>query len=94
MLPETYFADELVPKQFPSKAWLERKLRAGAIPGSKVGRKWVMTEMDVRDALEILRNTFGKSPARLSPPPSTRGLTGGSARRHGMRADGTWPDTK
>lgn len=55
-IPETFFLEELVPKPFPSVDWLSRRLTAGEIPGSKVGRRWVMTAADVRQALDMLKN--------------------------------------
>jgi hypothetical protein len=47
---------DLVPP-FPSQDWLSRRLNKGIIPGVKLGRTWVMTEDDIRVALETFRNT-------------------------------------
>lgn len=63
---------DLVPP-FPSVDWLSRRLNAGIIPGAKLGRTWVMTDGDVRAALEIFRNTPTASPSS--------GITQASARR-------------
>lgn len=62
---------ELVPP-FPSVDWLSRRLNAGIIPGTKLGRTWVMTDDDVRAALTIFKNTN---------TPATSGITLASARR-------------
>lgn len=70
--PLAYPIRDLVPP-FPSVDWLSRRLNAGIIPGSKLGRTWVMTDDDVRAALEIFRNTT------TSSAPS--GITSRSARR-------------
>jgi hypothetical protein len=55
-IPQTFFLEELVPRPFPSVDWLSRRLISGEIPGSKVGRRWVMTADDVAAALDILKN--------------------------------------
>lgn len=61
-IPETFFLEELVPKPFPSVDWLSRRLASGEIPGSKVGRRWVMTAADVRAALDILKPVQSSGP--------------------------------
>jgi hypothetical protein len=38
-----------------SERWLAAQLRAGAIPGRKVGRKWRMTAGDIDACLEIFK---------------------------------------
>lgn len=43
--------------------WYLRQLRAGKLPGHKIGRKWVLTESDVQAALDI---TF--KPAVVAQP--------------------------
>jgi hypothetical protein len=63
---------DLVPRPFPSVDWVSRRLNAGIIPGSKIGRTWVMTDDDVRVALETFRNTTA---------PTASGITPASARR-------------
>lgn len=64
---------ELVPP-FPSVDWLARRLSKGVIPGTKLGRTWVMTDDDVRATLEIYKN-------RKTTP---SGITARSARLRGM----------
>ncbi|MCV7229098.1 hypothetical protein [Mycolicibacterium komossense] len=64
---------DLVPP-FPSVDWLSRRLNAGVIPGTKLGRTWVMTDDDVRAALDTFKNT--KSSAA-----TTSSITPASARR-------------
>lgn len=68
---ELFFIEELVPKPFPSVTWLSRRLNAGTIPGSKVGRRWVMTRADVQQALELLKNKTAK-PAGLTTATTRR----------------------
>ena len=36
-----------------SERWLADKLRAGAFPGHKVARRWMLTEDDLREILRI-----------------------------------------
>ncbi|ASR86788.1 excise [Mycobacterium phage Findley] len=38
-----------------SERWLTEQIRAGRIPGRKVGRHWRMTEADIEAALESFR---------------------------------------
>lgn len=59
--------EELVPHPFPSKDWVSRRLSKGVIPGSKIGRTWVMTDDDVRVALEIFKNTNNPAPSGITP---------------------------
>jgi hypothetical protein len=33
--------------------WIEDKLRAGVFPGHKVGRRWVLTDEDVEEILQL-----------------------------------------
>lgn len=63
---------DLVPP-FPSEDWLSRRLNKGIIPGSKLGRNWVMTDADILAALEIFHNS--------ASPADTRGLTAAGMRR-------------
>ncbi|ORM13197.1 hypothetical protein A5N70_20915 [Prescottella equi] len=35
-----------------TEAWYLRQLRARKLPGHKIGRKWMLTEGDVREAIE------------------------------------------
>ena len=49
-----------------SERWLVEQIRAARFPASKVGRKWVMTEQDVQDALDICRNGASR-PAPQQP---------------------------
>lgn len=72
-LPELFPLEDLVPKPFPSVLWASRRLNKGVIPGTKVGRKWFMTQQDVVTALELLR----KNPTQ----PATGQPTAASARR-------------
>lgn len=67
---------DLVPP-FPSVDRLSRRLNKGIIPGTKLGRTWVMTDDDIRAALETFKNT--------APSQHTEsGITSTSARRRGM----------
>lgn len=57
------------------EGWYTTQLRAGKLPGHKLGRTWRITEEDLRGALELTSR-----PARVvSPDPA--GLTPGSRRR-------------
>lgn len=56
-----------------SERWLAAQLRAGAIPGRKVGRKWRMTAGDIDACLDIFK---------IGPECSTR------QRSHRAEADG------
>ena len=38
-----------------SEKWLAAQLRAGKLPGRKVGRKWRMTASDIEAALDIFK---------------------------------------
>jgi hypothetical protein len=38
-----------------SEKWLAARLRAGKLPGRKVGRKWRMTASDIEAAVEMFR---------------------------------------
>lgn len=40
----------------PSERWLVDQLRAGRFPGRKVGRRWRMTDSDIRDTLDTCHN--------------------------------------
>ncbi|APE16179.1 hypothetical protein BOH72_14090 [Mycobacterium sp. WY10] len=65
---------DLVPRPFPSVDWLSRRLNKGIIPGTKLGRTWVMTNDDIREALDLFRNS-NKTSTHAS------GISAGSARR-------------
>jgi len=55
------------------EAWLTRKLRAGTIPGYKVGRAWRMTSSQIEAALEALKPAPTGTPLDvLTPTYSTR----------------------
>lgn len=41
-----------------TEKWLAARLRAGKLPGRKVGRQWRMTESDIEAAVEL----FGVGP--------------------------------
>lgn len=57
------------------EGWYATQLRAGKLPGHKLGRTWRITEEDLRGALELTSR-----PARaVAPDPA--GLTPGSRRR-------------
>ncbi|BBY43591.1 hypothetical protein [Mycolicibacterium celeriflavum] len=66
---------------FPSVDWLSRRLNAGIIPGTKLGRTWVMSDDDVRAALAIFKNTNAHAPA-------ASGITPASARRRALQPVG------
>lgn len=57
--------------------WLEKRLRSGALPGYKVGRRWRATQEDIDTAIELLR------PKRVPVPmvPTTSSMTRTSRRR-------------
>ncbi|WP_280393183.1 helix-turn-helix domain-containing protein [Nocardia wallacei] len=69
----------------PSVDWLARQLRAGKIPGRKVGRSWRMTESDVARAIELLavgpRPTHAPASVSHTPTADPSGLTAGSRKR-------------
>jgi hypothetical protein len=55
------------------EVWLTRKLRAGTIPGYKVGRAWRMTRADIDAALTALKPAPTGTPLDvLTPTYSTR----------------------
>ncbi|WP_342342593.1 helix-turn-helix domain-containing protein [Mycobacterium asiaticum] len=66
-----------------SEKWLAAQLRAGKLPGRKVGRKWRMTIGDIETAVEIFRVTPHEvSPVRGPQEDSLNsGLTRNSRRR-------------
>lgn len=69
-IPTVYPIQDLTPP-FPSVDWLSKRLNAGVIPGSKIGRQWYMSSQDVADALDVFRN--------VNKPQS--GITAASRRR-------------
>jgi len=60
----------------PSERWYVARLRDGRLPGRKVGRHWRLTEQDIIDALDILKNDphVTDAPTGLTPR-STRVTT-------------------
>jgi hypothetical protein len=73
---------------FPSEDWLRRRLNLGIIPGAKLGRQWVMSDDDVRAALETFKNSTPSEPVsgpRITAASARRrapvaaGITGGAA---------------
>ena len=67
-----------------TEKWLAARLRAGKLPGRKVGRQWRMTDSDIEAAVELFgvgpqTNAAPKIQVRAKVPPS--GLTRTSRRR-------------
>ena len=68
-----------------TEKWLAARLRAGKLPGRKVGRQWRMTDSDIEAAVEL----FGVGPQAIPAPvnnhvradAATSGLTRTSRRR-------------
>ncbi|AYR01114.1 excise [Mycobacterium phage LeMond] len=68
----TYPLDEVAARIPCSERWLTEQVRAGRIPGRKIGRHWRMTEADIEAALD----TFRVTPAgRKSVAPAERPIT-------------------
>lgn len=63
----------------PSVLFLQRRLRRGEIPGRKVGREWRMSDDDLREYLESLRNKPSEVHEQQDVP--RLGLTAASMRR-------------
>jgi hypothetical protein len=59
----------------PSERWLLERLRKGQIPGRKIGRHWYMTDQDIIDTLDILKNDphVSGAPTGLTPRSQKRG---------------------
>jgi hypothetical protein len=74
----TTFSVEQAVKQIgaPSERWYIMRLRDRRLPGRKVGRNWRLTEQDILDALDILKNDphVTDAPTGLTPR-STRMTT-------------------
>lgn len=53
----------------PSERWYIERLRDARLPGRKVGKIWRLTEEDIADALDILKNDspIAKAPSGLTP---------------------------
>lgn len=51
-----------------TEAWYLRQLRARQLPGRKVGRKWMLTESDISEAIE--RCAIAATPLPAGPFPS------------------------
>ncbi|MBM4716195.1 DNA-binding protein [Rhodococcus hoagii] len=62
-----------------TEAWYLRQLRERKLPGHKIGRKWALTEDDIRQALEL--TAIAATPRTVDPA----GLTRTSRRRIGRR---------
>lgn len=62
-----------------TEAWYLRQLRGRHLPGHKIGRKWMLTEDDIRQALEL---TAVAATPRMPDP---AGLTRTSRRRIGQK---------
>jgi hypothetical protein len=65
----------------PSERWYVARLRDGRLPGRKVGRNWRLTDQDIVDALDILKND-----PQIADAPS--GLTSRSKRRVAEEREG------
>ncbi|MFC9514369.1 helix-turn-helix domain-containing protein [Nocardiaceae bacterium NPDC056970] len=63
-----------------TEAWYLRQLRGRHLPGHKIGRKWMLTEDDIRQALEL--TAIAATPRMPDPA----GLTPTSRRRANRRA--------
>lgn len=64
----------------PSRRWLLLKLRAGTLPGRKIGRFYRMTDEDIQESLEIL-STRNKPKPPAPQVSNANGLTATSAKR-------------
>ena len=53
----------------PSERWLLEKIRKGQFPARKIGRHWRMSNQDVLDALDTLKNDpdVANAPRGLTP---------------------------
>lgn len=51
----------------PSVRWLQDGIRAKAIPATKIGRHWVMTEADVEEFLAARRSMPAKAEEIVRP---------------------------
>jgi hypothetical protein len=67
-----------------SEKWLAARLRAGKLPGRKVGRKWRMTASDIEAAVDMFRVVPQSDSPRSDAEavdPDRSGLTRKSRRR-------------
>lgn len=62
-----------------TEAWYLRQLRGRHLPGHKIGRKWMLSEGDIRDAIELC--AIAATPRQVDPA----GLTPTSRRRANRR---------
>ncbi|WEW73692.1 excise [Mycobacterium phage Nanz197] len=51
-----------------SERWLTEQVRAGRIPGRKIGRSWRMTQADIDAALESFRISPESGRKSVAPP--------------------------
>lgn len=51
-----------------SERWLTEQVRAGRIPGRKIGRHWRMTQADIDTALESFRVSPESGRKSIAPP--------------------------
>ncbi|ASZ72675.1 excise [Mycobacterium phage Apocalypse] len=51
-----------------SERWLTEQVRAGRVPGRKIGRHWRMTQADVDAALESFRVSSESGRKSVAPP--------------------------
>ncbi|UVD40903.1 excise [Mycobacterium phage Kashi_VT1] len=51
-----------------SERWLTEQVRAGRIPGRKIGRSWRMTQADIDAALESFRVSPESGRKSVAPP--------------------------
>jgi hypothetical protein len=81
MITTTYSLAEVVAAgNAPSVRWLQREIRARHVSARKIGRHWRMTDQDITDMLEALRNV---TPTLAAPVhhPNPHGLSATSLRR-------------
>ncbi|WP_171048441.1 helix-turn-helix domain-containing protein [Nocardia cyriacigeorgica] len=65
-----------------TESWLMRQLRDRRLAGRKVARRWMLTEDDLRAAID------GMASPAVAPRPDPAGLTPTSRRRLNRRARG------
>ncbi|AEK08006.1 hypothetical protein ANAYA_47 [Mycobacterium phage Anaya] len=51
-----------------SERWLTEQVRAGRVPGRKIGRSWRMTQADIDAALESFRVSPESGRKSVAPP--------------------------
>ncbi|QAX95586.1 excisionase [Mycobacterium phage Nibb] len=64
-----------------SERWLTEQVRAGRIPGRKIGRHWRMTDADIETALDSFRVTPAGRKSVTVPPERPKALTPTRPRR-------------